>query len=96
MEKRENSSFNEIEESRREFMKTAGRLAVYTAPAMVVLMKPSREAIAASGAGCNNGVGNGPDCLPPGLEKNGKGGILDNDDNGGTPGNPQSQGGTKN
>ena len=62
MEKRENSSFNEIEESRREFMKTAGKLAVYTAPAMLVLMKPSREAIAASG--CNNGVGNGPDCLP--------------------------------
>ena len=41
----------------------------------------------------NNGVGNGPDCLPPGLEKNGKGGTLDNDDNGGTPGNPQNQGG---
>jgi hypothetical protein len=93
-EQRENSTLNGIEESRREFMKAAGRFAVYTPPALLVLMKPSREAIAASGAyGCNNGVGNGPDCLPPGLEKNGKGGILDNDDNGGTPGNPQNRGG---
>jgi hypothetical protein len=98
-EERENSTLNEIEESRREFMKAAGRFAVYTPPALLVLMKPSREAIARSAglpevpAGCNNGVGNGPDCLPPGLEKNGKGGILDNDDHGGTPGNPQNRGG---
>ena len=92
-EKGQNSTFNASEESRREFIKAAGKLAVYTAPAMLVLMKPSREAIAKSG--CNNGVGNGPDCLPPGLEKNGKGGFLDNDDNGGTPGNPQNRGGNK-
>jgi hypothetical protein len=90
-EKRETNPLTEIEESRREFMKAAGKLAVYTAPAMLVLMKPSREAIAKSG--CNNGVGNSTDCLPPGLENNGKGGFLDNDDNSGTPGNPQNQGG---
>jgi len=97
-EKPEKNTVNEIGESRREFMKAAGRLAVYTPPVLVVLMKPTLEAIAASGAtttGCNNGVGNGPDCLPPGLEKNGKGSILDNDDNGGTPGNPQNKGGNK-
>ena len=92
-EKREGSTFKNIEDSRREFMKAAGKLAVYTAPTMLVLMKPSTEAIAQSG--CNNGVGNGPDCLPPGLERNGKGPILDNDDNGGTPGSPQNQGGNK-
>ena len=93
-EKQENNTINETGESRREFMKAAGRLAVYAPPTLLVLMKPTVEAIAASGK-CNNGVGNGPDCLPPGLEKNGKGGFLDNDDNGGTPGNPQNQGGNK-
>jgi len=90
-ERKGNNPFTEIEESRREFMKAAGKLAVYTAPAMLVLMKPSRQAIAQSisQSGCNNGVGNGADCLPPGLENNGKGGFLDNDDHGGTPGDPQ-------
>ena len=46
---------------------------------------------------CNNGVGNGPDCLPPGLEKNGKGETHDNDDNTknqpNEPGNPGNKGG---
>ena len=78
-------------ESRRKFLKAAGKIAVYTPPAMMVLANPSLEAMAKSG-GCNNGVGNGPDCLPPGLENNGKE-FLDNDDVNGTPGNPQNQGG---
>ena len=79
------------EASRREFMKAAGKLAVYTPPVMLWLMKPGTNAIAAS-PGCNNGVGNGSDCLPPGLENNGKS-FLDNDDTFGTPGDPQNQGG---
>jgi hypothetical protein len=34
--------------TRRDFMKTAGKLAVYTPPAIMLLMHPSREAIACS------------------------------------------------
>jgi hypothetical protein len=37
-------------------------------------------------------VGNGPDCLHPGMKQYGKI-FLDNDDNGGNPGAPQNQGG---
>lgn len=79
-----------MEETRRNFLKKAGQVAVYTPPAMLAVAHPSLAQIAASG--CNNGVGNGPDCLPPGLDKNGKD-FLDNDDVTGTPGNPQNQGG---
>lgn len=79
------------EESRRRFLEKAGKLAIYTPPALLLMMQPAREAIARS-PGCNNGVGNGPDCLPPGLQNNGKV-FLDNDDVDGTPGNPQNQGG---
>ncbi|HUF71399.1 MAG TPA: hypothetical protein VMR74_00725 [Gammaproteobacteria bacterium] len=82
-----------MDETRREFLKKAGKVAVYTPPAMLAVAYPSLEAIARSG--CNNGVGNGPDCLPPGLEKNGKD-FLDNDDVYGTPGNPQNRGGFNN
>jgi len=39
---------NEAEQARRDFMKTAGKLAIYTPPALMLLMRPSREAIAAS------------------------------------------------
>jgi hypothetical protein len=59
---------------------------------MVALTHPSLEAIAKSG--CNNGVGNFSDCLPAGIEKNGKT-FLDNDDVNGVPGSPQNQGGFK-
>ena len=39
---------SEAEKSRREFMKTAGKLAVYTPPALMLLMRPTPDAIAAS------------------------------------------------
>ena len=42
------ADLNEMEKSRREFVKTAGKLAVYTPPIMYLLMKPSPNAIAAS------------------------------------------------
>ena len=42
------ADLNEMEKSRREFVKTAGKLAVYTPPIMMLLMKPSPNAIAAS------------------------------------------------
>jgi hypothetical protein len=73
-------------ESRRQFLKKTG----YVVP--VILTLNAVPALASQGSNCNNGVGNGPDCLPPGLEQNGRG-DLDNDDNGGVPGAPQNQGG---
>ncbi len=46
MKKTEEQSSNEpaatgVQESRRKFLEQAGKLAVYTPPAMVLLMKPS-------------------------------------------------------
>lgn len=81
-----------MSESRRSFIIKVA----YTAPLITTMsVLPS---VASAGSprvrGCNNGVGNGPDCLPPGLEKNGKT-FLDNDDKGGVPGNPQNKGGPK-
>ena len=93
-----NTEQSKAQLERRAFLLKAGRFAAYTPPAMMILMSPGKHAIAKSGggkpksAGCNNGVGNGSDCLPPGLAKNGKL-HLDNDDLGGTPGNPQNKGG---
>ena len=77
-----------MEKSRRKFLKTATKVAIYTPPAMMAISMPSLKAIAKSA--CNNGVGNGGDCLPPGLDWNGRD-DLDNDDHGGTPGNPQNR-----
>lgn len=41
---------NEVEESRRRFLKQAGRLAVYTPPAMALMMQPSEASFLRSGA----------------------------------------------
>jgi len=38
----------QAEQTRRDFVKTAGKLAVYTPPIMMLLMKPTTSAIAAS------------------------------------------------
>lgn len=82
-----------VVKNRRAFLKKAGKFAVYTPPAMMMLMHPSANAVMKSAIGrCNNGVGNGPDYLPPGIEMNGKH-YLDNDDHGGVPGHPQNRGG---
>lgn len=69
--------------SRREFLKKTA----YVVP--VVLTLKAAPALAGTGSPqrCNNGVGNGPDCLPPGIEQNGKT-FLDNDDVTGVPGAP--------
>ncbi len=37
-----------IEESRRDFLKKAGKMAIYTPPAIMLLMHPSRHALACS------------------------------------------------
>jgi hypothetical protein len=42
------SALNESENSRREFIKAAGKLAVYTPPVLMVLMRPTPSAIAQS------------------------------------------------
>ena len=49
------------EESRRKFLKTAGKLAIYTPPAMMLLMKPNAYAVSS----CNNGFGNGGEGCSP-------------------------------
>lgn len=91
-----NSTDSEVlASSRRKFLTVTGKAAVYTPPVMLGLSMPSLNAIASSAGGrvnCNNGVGNGADCLPPGLENNGRT-DLDNDDSGGVPGNPGNRGG---
>lgn len=83
--------------SRRNFLKKSA----YVVP--VVMTLSATPALAGYGSPKgkdkhkykgNNGVGNGPDRLPPGLKKNGKS-HLDNDDKWGTPGNPQNRGGFK-
>jgi hypothetical protein len=52
------------DEARRDFIKKAGKLAIYTPPAMLTLMQPSYTAFAKSG-GCNNGFGNGDEGCSP-------------------------------
>jgi hypothetical protein len=42
------TNLSDTEKSRREFMKAAGKFAVYTPPALMLLMRPTPEAIAAS------------------------------------------------
>ena len=43
-----------VAESRRKFIKAAGKLSIYTPPAMMLLMNPSVEAFANSGNGNGN------------------------------------------
>ncbi len=42
-------------ESRRKFLKTAGKFAVYTPPALMIMSKSSHVAFAASGGGSQGG-----------------------------------------
>lgn len=65
---------DEESESRRSFLQKAGKLAIYTPPAVVALMQPGRHAVAASGGRIervirgNNGLGQRvDDPQPPGL-----------------------------
>jgi hypothetical protein len=56
-------------EDRRAFLQTAGRFALVVPPTMTLLLSTSMSspAIAKSGiSNCNNGLGNGQDCQPPG------------------------------
>ena len=42
------SGLDETDNSRREFIKAAGKLAIYTPPVLMVLMRPTPDAIAQS------------------------------------------------
>jgi hypothetical protein len=44
----EDAGLSKAEKSRREFIQTAGKLAIYTPPALMILMRPKPDAIAAS------------------------------------------------
>jgi len=62
-------------QARRDFLKTAGKFAVYTPPAVMMLMKPGYARMNKSMTGRphhhhgNNGIGNGMDGQPPGHPK---------------------------
>src|SRR4029453_3523996 len=89
-------SLAEVDQSKRNFMIKAA----YVAPLVLTVSVLPRFASAGSANAkihCDNGVGDGPDCLPNGLEKNGKT-FLDNDDGPppGVPGGPLNQGGFQN
>jgi hypothetical protein len=49
------------QDSRRKFIKTAGKLAAYAPPAMMLLAQPSAHAKSS----CNNGFGNGSEGCSP-------------------------------
>jgi hypothetical protein len=49
------------DDARRTFIKTAGKLAVYAPPAMLLLAQPKAYAQSS----CNNGGGNGPENCSP-------------------------------
>lgn len=68
----ENGVEQKDSQKRRDFLKTAGRVAVYTPPTLMLLMNPSVATFAKSagakanngkgGSKCSNGLGNGSDC----------------------------------
>ena len=79
---------NEHDSAKRRFLKTSA----YAVPVILTLKSVPALATQGSHVNCNNGVGNGPDCDPKGLIDKPD---LNNDDFGGTPGDPQNKGGPK-
>lgn len=80
-------------EARRSFLKKAGMFAIYTPPVMMMLMHPSRNAIARTLGKGNNGVGNGIDPPPNGRPFHDGTFNFQNDDPPYSPGNPGYRGG---
>jgi hypothetical protein len=58
-----NNAESKTDSDRRKFVKIAGRLAVYTPPAMMLLVKPNAYAVSS----CNNGFGNGSEGCSPDM-----------------------------
>jgi hypothetical protein len=75
-----------INKSRRKFVQKVA----YMAPMIATISVIPSIASAGSVRHGNNDAGNGADCLPSGLKRNGKS-FLDNDDRGGKPKSPQSR-----
>ena len=63
---------HEAQAARRAFLKKAGKFAAYTPPALMVLMHPSRHAIAQSGGSHNSGGGTRPVVDGPGKSQAGE------------------------
>ena len=61
--------------SRRKFIKSAGKFAIYTPPALMLMSHPSHEAFAKS---CNQGVG--APVVNDGCQPGRSGDVLNNDD----------------
>jgi len=72
-------------ESRRKFLKTAGKFAVYTPPALLIMQGADVRAV---GNSCNQGVG--APVVNDGCQPGRSGLVLNNDDQpgGGVAGNP--------
>ena len=53
-------------ETRRNFLKKAGKFAIYTPPALMVMSNASAKYVKATTGNlkCNNGWGNGDQCAP--------------------------------
>jgi len=51
-------------EARRKFLKTAGKFAVYTPPALMLMSNASAKYVKETTGRCDNGWGNGDDCAP--------------------------------
>ena len=74
---------NEME-ARRKFLKTAGKFAIYTPPALMMMSKASANGV---GNSCNQGVGE--PVVNDGCQPGRSGLVLNNDDfPGAGPGNP--------
>lgn len=59
-----NEDKNKTADSRRKFIKKAGKLAIYAPPAMMLLMQPAAHAVSS----CNNGFGNLSEGCSPNQE----------------------------
>ncbi len=65
-------------ESRRKFLKTAGKFAIYTPPALMVMSKANANKIYKSTGHCNQGVG--APVVNDGCQPGHSGDVLNNDD----------------
>jgi hypothetical protein len=69
-----NDALDSAQKSRREFLEKAGKLAVYTPPAIMLLSYPGKEAIASGGGGKGGGGKGGGGKGGGGKGGGGKGG----------------------
>ena len=68
MENKLKKEIDGTESSRRKFLKTAGKFALYTPPALMVMTGAGTQAFAKSN--CNNGGGNGTEGCDASQQEN--------------------------